>query len=405
MSTELTYDSYVNALVPESVATYAPWTANKQVKYAGWWLIEALTGTLASFTPTATPRGKWTVQYSCDGVTAGTAGDGVDRWGGATFNPDKIVQGDGSNPRSWFVLKSPVDLTDTGAYAYMLMVWERPDGADYYQPVIYFSKSAFTGGSVTARPTAPDEWAGTPRGPGVWYSPAGGPSYFIDRTVSGINHYCHLIISTRGDFFFWTSYTGLGTMFSSLFYVRVQDTKTADTHKTVSFFYGQPISSCNTYDCYRQTEADTGEQSLLNPGIAGSNPTGASRGRTRNTANTCTTNFSIAVPWTRQGPSFGVSSGNGGLYADNESDGTYNEWHLPVFTGFEIASTSPDMLSFLVNGNLPHREMKGRLPDIKIASGVLSQGAVRPATASPTYDYIKVGSFWWPWPVATGPEV
>lgn len=93
----------------------------------------------------------WTVEYSCDSVTAGTAGDGVDRWTN-TFDGTKIVRANGAVAHSWIVLKSPAGL---GPY-YLCIQW---NGSVDYQCNFIFSKVAFTGGTTTARPTSTAEIA------------------------------------------------------------------------------------------------------------------------------------------------------------------------------------------------------------------------------------------------------
>ena len=46
------------------------------------------------------PTGIWTVDHSCDGVTAGTPGDGVDRW----IDTGDIIAHNPGNNHSWMVL-------------------------------------------------------------------------------------------------------------------------------------------------------------------------------------------------------------------------------------------------------------------------------------------------------------
>lgn len=83
----------------------------------------------------------WTVDYSCDGTTAGTAGDGVNRWTDAT----KVIRASGAVAHSWTVLKH----TTLG---YWLLI-DYSSTTDY-QAKFLIAKSAFTGGSTTAAPTS-----------------------------------------------------------------------------------------------------------------------------------------------------------------------------------------------------------------------------------------------------------
>lgn len=76
-------------------------SATVQIRATLWSIKEALTGALGAQT-----HGLWTVEGSCDGVTAGM--DGVDRWG-STFDSSKFVFSANSTlaARSWIVLRSP----------------------------------------------------------------------------------------------------------------------------------------------------------------------------------------------------------------------------------------------------------------------------------------------------------
>jgi hypothetical protein len=92
----------------------------------------------------------WAVEYSCDGSTAGSAGDNVDRWTDA--NTDLIFNTSG-NAHSWMVLSQSglgievcIDLVQNS---------NSNDGAE--MTVVVSAGAGFTGGSTTARPTATDE--------------------------------------------------------------------------------------------------------------------------------------------------------------------------------------------------------------------------------------------------------
>lgn len=91
----------------------------------------------------------WTMRYSCNSVTAGTAGDGVDR---ITTNAN-LVWANAGVAHSWYVLRQ------TGiASNFELLVSCENSAASGTSLIIAVSPSAgFTGGSTTARPTATDE--------------------------------------------------------------------------------------------------------------------------------------------------------------------------------------------------------------------------------------------------------
>lgn len=103
-------------------------------------LIRTIKDTLIGFDSTP-----WTVEYSCDSATAGTAGDEVDRWSADS----DIVEGAAAH--SWIILKQ------TGILANFQICWDLSN-ADIVNSTIVVSPSAgFTGGTTSARPTATDE--------------------------------------------------------------------------------------------------------------------------------------------------------------------------------------------------------------------------------------------------------
>lgn len=92
--------------------------------------------------------GKWTVAYSCNSTTAGTAGDGVNRWASAA----NLVWNNAGNYHSWIVLKN----TNMPGGNYQLCF----DLSSTYvntMSVVRSVNAGFTGGSTTARPTAADQ--------------------------------------------------------------------------------------------------------------------------------------------------------------------------------------------------------------------------------------------------------
>ncbi len=92
--------------------------------------------------------GAWTVDYSCDGVTAGVLADGVDRWDADT----DLVFAAAGVAHSWIVLKQ------AGIAASFRLLLDLGVSTDARDINLYFSYTAgFTGGTTTARPTATDE--------------------------------------------------------------------------------------------------------------------------------------------------------------------------------------------------------------------------------------------------------
>lgn len=92
----------------------------------------------------------WTVDYSCDSVTAGTPADGVDRWDSDT----DLVWAAGGVAHSWMVLKSPTNYPGTGKTIYLLIACSTGASSQHLVNVTIGS-ATFTSGSTTTDPTAP----------------------------------------------------------------------------------------------------------------------------------------------------------------------------------------------------------------------------------------------------------
>lgn len=115
------------------------------------WIVDTLIGTsnwVDGNGSAATPPNPMTVRYSCDSVTAGTAGDGVNRWSGIS----NLVWNNEGSAHSWIVLRfadgSQVMLACQGA-----------SGTGTSLAIYYSPAAGFTGGTTTNRPTATDQIA------------------------------------------------------------------------------------------------------------------------------------------------------------------------------------------------------------------------------------------------------
>lgn len=98
----------------------------------------------------------WTTYYSCNGTTAGSAGDVTDRWT-ADSNLNWSYLSSGAT-RSWYVFKN----TAIGSNFQMLWALEYNvnSAVGNYERFIYVSVSpsaGYTGGTTTVRPSATDE--------------------------------------------------------------------------------------------------------------------------------------------------------------------------------------------------------------------------------------------------------
>lgn len=89
----------------------------------------------------------WTVRYSSNSAVAGTAGDGVDRW---TADTD-LVWAAGNH--SWIVLRQ------TGIATNFELCIDLNFGTIYNASLIASPSAGFTGGTISARPTATDEFS------------------------------------------------------------------------------------------------------------------------------------------------------------------------------------------------------------------------------------------------------
>lgn len=116
-------------------------------------LLKAIKDSLLGF-----GSGAWTTSYSCNGITAGTPGDGVDRW---TTEADIVWALPGAH--SWYVLKQ----TNIDANFEVLLECKSSSQA---LTIVMTSTATFTGGTTTSRPTATNEvyiknngyWGGAP---------------------------------------------------------------------------------------------------------------------------------------------------------------------------------------------------------------------------------------------------
>jgi hypothetical protein len=90
----------------------------------------------------------WTVRYSCDGTTAGTAGDGVDRWSAQ----NKVIFSSGG-AHSWIVLQQSG--INTG-FQVLLDCNSTTSAASTGLTIKVSPSAGFTGGTTSVAPTATD---------------------------------------------------------------------------------------------------------------------------------------------------------------------------------------------------------------------------------------------------------
>lgn len=128
----------------------------------------------------APPSGSKSVHFSsCDSSTVSTT---VGSGGNLITDVTKVVRGSGGSVRSWGVIRLPSTCTALAVPWYF--GWHYNGGSDgTYE--LFMSKTAPTGGTTTARPTATDEVAMT-------------AALFTDLTAS--SHRAHLITDALGNF-------------------------------------------------------------------------------------------------------------------------------------------------------------------------------------------------------------
>lgn len=129
------------------------------------------------------PVNPWRVVGSCDAVTYGMH-DGLDRW-----DSDTDLVWEGSNPHSWIVFENAAGLQ---------WLWEcrgfTGDVTGRSAMRMYISANGFTGGTLTARPTATDE-APMTNTASAWTT---GDSFSWHLDWSGSVNRLHILHSTDG---------------------------------------------------------------------------------------------------------------------------------------------------------------------------------------------------------------
>lgn len=192
-------------------------------------LKEHMKNTLAGGTLAGTRHANsvWTMRYSCDGTTAGTAGDGVDRWLAHT----NLIWANSGTAHSWCVLRNAtlgievcIDCVTVSTTTLSLTATE------VAQP--------FTGGSTTVRP---DSVGYTFCCGNTSTTPASCQFTAMSDVSTGNQNWTHYTTADDGCFFFSSSRTGL-TLFPT--FVALQ--KTTGNHVTDTrniFWIGHSVAT------------------------------------------------------------------------------------------------------------------------------------------------------------------
>lgn len=160
-----------------------------------WYIAQALLGNVGGHS-----LGLWTVYYSCDKTTAGTAGDAVDRWGGAVFDASKIIRAANGSAHSWMVLKSP----DFGGSDFYYLILDFV-GAANTNFTVTVCKAAPTGGTTLTRPTSTQEATPTALGQVLNNATVSAQHIHSGLTSDGKQYYVMMSRDTGGLFQFGLS--------------------------------------------------------------------------------------------------------------------------------------------------------------------------------------------------------
>lgn len=341
MATELTWTADVNRQVASAA------DAATQSKWEIWYLLASLVGnTGLGF---ASNAGNWTVVRTC-GSTDGTSGtltaDTTDRLhlgsAGAFTANDWVFGASTAAGRSWALLLSP---SGVGSY-YMVIDFQNAAGG---KCDIWFGKTLATNGTTTAVPTFTDGWSHA-------------SAFFNVNTITN-THRVHLMLSTRGDFWWYEGYDSNTLPYSALGFTKLASTHAADNYPSIGVFIG--ANSLNSAG---------GFTSNANNSISG-----ASNGaiKCRNFSGSASQFLMAIQPATyTAGGALVLTLTVTTLPGANASDSTYN--------GFVM---------WLMDSGAT--ELKGRVPDVMWASGTPAQASNAP-NATP-YEYIKLGHSWLPW--------
>lgn len=279
-----------------------------------WYLKAFLKGTVG----TADGRGLWTVVGSSDGATAGM--DSVDRWTN-TYDISKLVFANSSTARSWIVLQSPGAL---GMYLCLDFSGGSDAGGGNCMRA-FASSTAFTGGSITALPTATKQFQ--------VHCTSSDRQQMSDGSTDP--HRFHYTADASGNFWFASSRNGTGMAHYLLGVQKATEQHTGDTGNVFSVI------------AFKTTARGAAEFDATGIWADGASATqGRIGGRNISDSAQVTVGASIPWPWTVANSVF-----NSNWATANPADGKWDV--MPVY---------------IVNSN-SGGGMRGRLPDCGIAFG------------------------------------
>lgn len=174
---------------------------------------EVSTGTAGS--SGAPPAGTyWTCAGSSDSATAGM--DATDRWT-SSFDGTKIVRAS-SGAHSWIVLQAPTALHSS---LYLLIDYLSSSDATAQ---FWWSLTAFTGGTTSARPTSTTERH--------WYDGSTASTFETD-TAASTTHNAHYSINSDGGFCWFSGRVGSAVIQNSWEVFKLVETKSGDSNAII----------------------------------------------------------------------------------------------------------------------------------------------------------------------------
>jgi hypothetical protein len=313
-------------------------TALLSAKSVLWGLKALLKGEIGTNT-----HGLWTVVSSSDSVSTSA----TDLWTSA-FDATKLVRAAPASNHSWILLQSPAGLGPI----YMCLDFAGTSDVNCVNAA--FSNVAFTGGTISARPTSTSEWIHIIN------------ANWVENVTVPLK--IHRTTDADGNFFFLASKTGSGVFFNLFGVQTLTLTKSLDTNKVVSFHHylagAKGAGTAGGTGLFTVTEAVAG-------GLCGRNFNGLAQATAIAAMEPYVGGQPVATTWT----------------TTNAADGLVDAF--PVYVGNSAAG---------------YMGIRGLLPDVSVLAGGttagqgLAPGALIPSTGTP--ERVLVGSIAIPFNVA-----
>jgi hypothetical protein len=286
---------------------------------------------------------RWTVVSSSNGTTSGAS----DNWSTVA----DIVQAAAGVAHSWVVLQSPTALDGGTAWQVCIDL----SSATTTQCIIAIAKTAFTGGSTTARPTSVDEVA----------------SVVAQTTLTTVTalgtHRLSRVTTAGGAFHILHITAGSGTGFHTIFGVKkLVGAGTTDAHK-VGFFFESVATTRGSggivmgSGLYNISTGNGGWLQRSADGTASAPDTGRGSGIVCPYANSSGVSYYLS--------STGADGGTGKFYG----------FPAKVWTSHSTSARVAE---------------RGTLPDIYIGNAGPAVGTAQPLTGTP--ERVYVGNWWVP---------